>query len=109
MKYLLIIVLLFLTFEVNAESVNVKYRGAVNLAPFNCTWVQRSSFINRLCYDPKERYVIVLLKSTYYHYCEVPELVVSAWDSASSMGRYYGTYIKGRYDCRVNYMPAYNN
>ena len=34
-----------------AESVYVKYRGNVDLDPFVCTEVTRSSFIRRVCYD----------------------------------------------------------
>jgi len=89
------------------EIVYVKYRGPVNLAPFNCEWVTRSSVVERLCYDPKEQYVIVNLGGTYYHYCEVPSGVVSEWRDADSMGRYYNAQIKGRFDCRVNRMPTY--
>ena len=98
----------FLAFNANAESVSVKYRGAVELAPFKCNWINRSSLVNRLCYDEKETYVVVMLRDTYYHYCEAPKSIVAAWFSASSMGRFYNTYIKGRYDCRVNYMPIYD-
>ncbi len=103
------IALYLCAFNASAESVYVKYRGAVDLTPFVCAWIQRSSFINRLCYDPNEQYVVILLKSTYYHYCGVPGSVVSKWTTASSMGRFYNAYIKSRYDCRVNYMPAYGN
>ena len=96
-----------LSIGARADSVYVKYRGLVDLEPFNCSWISRSSFINRLCYDQKEQYVVVLLKSTYYHYCEVPDSLVSEWLSANSMGRFYLSFVKGRYDCRVNYMPTY--
>jgi len=84
----------------NAETVFVKHRGQVNLSPFECNWIQRSSFIERLCYDSREEYVIVKLNGTYYHYCEVPSRIVEAWYRADSMGRYYNQYIKKRYDCR---------
>ena len=90
-----------------AEVVMVKYRGAVDLAPFSCEWVQRSSLVQRLCYDSRERYVIVNLTGTYYHYCEVPSSVVAEWRSAESMGRFYNQNIKGRFDCRVNRVPVY--
>lgn len=106
-RYTVAFFLLSFAISAYAESVNVKYRGMVNLASFECEQITRSSFINRLCYDSKERYVIVLLKNTYYHYCEVPKSVVGSWKVASSMGRYYGSYIKGNYDCRVNYLPSY--
>jgi len=54
-----------------AETVTVKYRGPVDLAPFACEWITRSSVVQRLCYDLRERYIIVNLTGTYYHYCEV--------------------------------------
>ena len=90
------------------EVVMVKYRGPVDLAPFACEFVQRSSLVQRLCYDARERYVIVNLSGTYYHYCEVPPSVVAAWRSADSMGRFYNQNVKGRFDCRVNRVPAYS-
>lgn len=95
------------TTVVAAETVMVKYRGPVDLAPFNCEWVSRSSVVNRLCYDAKEKYVVVNLTGTYYHYCEVPANVVSAWRQADSMGRYYNAVMKGKYDCRVFRVPPY--
>ena len=106
-RYGVAVILLSFVFTAYAESVNVKYRGVVNLASFECEWIDRSSFINRLCYDSKERYVIVLLKNTYYHYCDVPSNIISSWKVASSMGRFYGDYIKGNFDCRINYLPSY--
>ena len=90
------------------EVVMVKYRGPVDLAPFACEFVQRSSLVQRLCYDKREQYVIVNLSGTYYHYCEVPPSVVSAWRSADSMGRFYNQNVKGRFDCRVSRVPAYS-
>ncbi len=90
-----------------AETAIVKYRGPVDLTPFACEWVTRSSVVQRLCYDPREEYVIVNLAGTYYHYCEVPPNVVAAWRQATSMGRFYNTQVRGRFDCRVLRMPLY--
>ena len=106
-KVCLVIVLCMYSLFTYAESVNVKYRGAVNIDSFECEWVNRSSLVNRLCFDPKESYAIVLLKSTYYHYCSVSSNVIDSWRASSSMGRFYLSNIKGNYDCRVNYMPKY--
>lgn len=89
------------------EVVYVKYRGPVDLAPFACEWVSRSSVVKRLCYDRAERYVIVNLTGTYYHYCQMAPTVVRAWIDAESMGRYYNANVKGNYDCRVLKMPEY--
>jgi hypothetical protein len=96
-----------LTHPVSAVTVDVKYRGAVDLAPFQCEAVTRSSFVSRLCYDPKERYVLVQLSDTYYHYCDVPPDIVASWRSAASLGRFYNANIKGRYDCRTGHVPRY--
>lgn len=92
---------------VAGEVVMVKYRGPVDLAPFTCEFVQRSSLVQRLCYDAREQYVIVNLSGTYYHYCEVPASTLAAWRGAESMGRFYNRNVKGRFDCRVNRVPAY--
>lgn len=93
---------------VRAETAIVKYRGPVDLSTFTCESINRSSVVKRLCYDPKEKYVIVNLTGTYYHYCEVPDAVVAAWLGAESMGRFYNANIKGRFDCRVLRMPTYD-
>jgi len=79
----------------------------VDLAPFRCESVQRSSLVNRLCYDAKNKYVIVELTGTYYNYCGVPADVVRAWSGSESMGRYFNANIKGRFDCRVTPPPTY--
>ena len=84
-----------------AESVYVKYRGIVNLDDFRCSWVS-SSFVDRICYQDEARYLLVSLNGTYYHYCGVPEHVFSSWLQASSKGRFYNAYVKGRYDCRYS-------
>ena len=90
-----------------AETVYVKYRGQVDLAPFEFEWVSRSSVIKRLCYDSKEKYVVVNLTGTYYHYCEVPASVTADWRHAESMGRYYNAQVKGRFDCRTSRVRSY--
>jgi hypothetical protein len=90
-----------------AETVFVKYRGPLDLSPFDCQWIRRSSLVQRLCVDARERYVVVLLTGTYYHYCGVPQDTVRAWLTADSMGRYYNAYIKGHFDCRLARVPDY--
>ena len=93
----------------NTETVYVKYRGPVDLSPFGCEWITRSSFVQRLCYDASEQYVIVNLRGTYYHYCEVPASVVAAWRNAESIGGFYNASVKGRFDCRVLRVPSYEH
>jgi hypothetical protein len=93
--------------SVRAEAVNVKYRGVVDLAPFKCHAIARSSLVKRVCYDQRERYMLIDLKGTYYHYCEIDAATVSALLGAASMGRYYQSNIKGSFDCRIRRVPAY--
>jgi len=86
---------------VRAESVYVKYRGEVDLRLFDCTDITRSS------YDRHNEYMLISLNGTFYHYCEIDTGTVSFLLDAPSMGRFYNTNIKGRFDCRVNRVPAY--
>lgn len=94
------------------EVANVKYRGPVPLDTFDCTSTPDSSFINRICYDEKESYMLVLIRQNYYHYCEVDAETVAAFVGAPSAGKFYNSYIKGTgsvgpFDCRTRRIPAY--
>ncbi len=96
----------------DAETVDVKYRGPVDLKPFVCQDVTRSSFINRVCYDANEKYMLIQLKATYYHYCELPQAILTALLNAESIGKFHNANIKGSgsdgpYDCRTHRFPKY--
>jgi KTSC domain len=97
---------------VSAETVNVKYRGTVELAPFACTDTPRSSFIQRVCYDKAQGYMLINLRGVYYHYCELPAATFEALLAAPSMGQFYNQNIKGSgsdgpFDCRTHRVPGY--
>jgi hypothetical protein len=79
----------------DAETINVEQRGAVDLAPFVCQDITRSSLVNRVCYDTANRTMIVQLNSVYSKYCDVPEATRDSFLNAPSMGRYYNANIKG--------------
>ena len=51
--------------------------------------------------------MIVLLNTTYYHYCEIDPATIAAFKSADSMGRYYNDHIKGHFGCRTGQAPRY--
>ena len=87
--------------------VTVKYRGPVNLAPFKCDRVTRSSFVERVCYDAANSYMLIDLSGTWYHYCEIDADTVSGLMAAGSMGGFYNQSIKGRFDCRTHRVPHY--
>lgn len=94
-----------------AETVNVKYRGLVDLKPFTCTNTE-SSFVNRVCYDKANSYMLILLNNTWYHYCEIDAVTVASLISAGSVGRFYNANIKGTgkdgpFDCRTHKVPTY--
>lgn len=96
----------------SSESVAVKYRGPVDLKSFLCTDTPRSSFIQRVCYDKTQGYMLINLRGTYYHYCEMPPAIFDAFASASSMGQFYNQKIKGSgsdgpFDCRTHRVPTY--
>ena len=94
--------------EARCESVEVKYRGLVDLKPFNCTAVTRSSFVQRVCFDRPNSYMLISLSGTYYHYCDIDGGTVASLLSAESMGRFYNSQIKGRFDCRTGRVPIYS-
>lgn len=94
-----------------AETVEVKYRGPVDLKNFDCTDTV-SSLVNRVCYDKQHAYVLILLKTAWYHYCEVDATTVSDLLSAESKGRFYNAKIKdsatdGKFSCRNKTPPSY--
>ena len=90
-----------------AENVYVKYRGEIDLAPFDCADITRSSFIRRVCYDRRNEYMLISLNGTFYHYCEIDADTVSFLLNAPSMGRFYNASIKGNFDCRIHRVPQY--
>ncbi|MFT4115932.1 KTSC domain-containing protein [Bradyrhizobium sp.] len=94
------------------ETVDVKYRGPVDLKTFACNDISRSSFITRICYDRAKQYMIIRLNTTYYHYCELPPATFNAFLDAPSMGSFYNQHLKGTgrdgpFDCRTHPVPAY--
>jgi KTSC domain len=110
-RMIVIIVLVMLCEPATAETVYVKYRGPVDLKPFTCTNTV-SSFVHLVCYDKEKSYMLILLKSTWYHYCEIDAGMVASLISAPSVGRFYNANIKGTgkdgpFDCRTHKVPNY--
>ena len=90
----------------DTETVDVERRGAVDLTPFVCQDITRSSLVSRVCYDAANQTMIVQLNSTYSQYCDVPEATRDSFLNAPSMGQYYNANIKGfgaqaPYQCRA--------
>ena len=56
--------------------------------------------------------MVILLKGTYYHYCEIGKTTVDEFLGAASMGHYFNAIIKGSgsdgpFDCRTHRVPTY--
>jgi hypothetical protein len=87
----------------DAETVDVDHRGAVDLAPFACQDITRSSLINRVFYDAANRAMIVQVNAAWSQYCDVPEAARDRFLNAPSMGQYYKVQIRGSgtgpYEC----------
>ncbi len=94
----------------NNNYIWIKYRDTpvnINNGRFEYLDTYRSSFIRGAWYDAQNRYMIIKLKSTYYHYCGLPKSVWYKFKMANSYGKFYNGYIKGNYDCRHGYVPSY--
>ncbi len=90
--------------------LTIKYRSdPVDVADPRFVYLDggSSSLVDFAFYDPSNEYMIVSLNGTAYHYCGMP---AGAWDEftgASSLGSFYDTRIKGRFDCRSGFVPQY--
>ncbi len=97
-----------ITYEDNY--IKVKYRDdLVNIGHprFEYLDTSKSSFVRGAWYDEDNSYMIIKLKETYYHYCGMPLVVWTIFKKEDSFGTFYNTWIKGHYDCRLNYVPVY--
>lgn len=80
--------------------VTVKYRDTpVNVKNFTEYKLKKSSFVHEILYDESEKYLLVRLKNTFYHYCNINESTVESWVSSKSLGRFYVSRIKGSFGC----------
>jgi len=104
---LVVVAVVLAAHKTRSEIVQVKYRGEVNVAPFDCTNIDGGSFVERVCYDKANQYMLIDLRGTYYHYCEIDSATVSSLLQAESLGQFYNATIKGRFDCRTHRVPQY--
>jgi hypothetical protein len=106
-----LLAVLFLGNASYAQEINVKYRDTtidVGNGYFEKLNLPYSSFVNAMYYDKENEYLLVRLRSTFYHYCGITFSEVESWIRASSLDGYYDYYIQGNFDCRVNLVPAYH-
>jgi hypothetical protein len=103
-----VVVLLCWPVAAHADCVSVKYRegACVPLDKFECKKTV-SSFVNEVCYDGQNKYMLILLNTTWYHYCNIPQGVVTALEGAESVGPFYNSDVKGKYGCQGQSVPNY--
>jgi hypothetical protein len=97
-----------LTAPLGSETVDVRDRGTINLATFECRDISRSSLIQRVCYDSTQRTLIVGIKGSYDDYCDLPQQTFDRFMTAPSMGQFFIANIRGsgpdgHYDCRARH------
>ena len=95
MKFVILAGLFLMCQSATAETVQVKYHGVVPVDSFACVDVNESSDVSRICYDSPERYMVIRLKTTYYHYCEIDSATVQALQGAGSKRQFFETRIRG--------------
>ncbi|MDP3077574.1 KTSC domain-containing protein [Bradyrhizobium sp.] len=100
------LVALLLTAEFGSEKVDVKDRGVVDLATYECRDTPRSTLIQRACYDRTQASMIVGIKGAYLQYCDLSPATFERLMTAPSMGQFFGQSIAGagsggRHDCGV--------
>ena len=110
LRFIIVAALVLICQVAMAETVHVKYHGVVSLDAFACADVKESSDVSRICYDKTERYMVIQLKTTYYHYCEVDAATVQGLQMASSKRQFFETRIRGSgadgpFDCRTHPVP----
>ena len=66
-----------------------------------------SSLVGFAFYDADNEYMIISLNGTAYHYCGMSDGLWDEFTAASSLGSFYNTRIKGRFDCRSGFVPQY--
>jgi hypothetical protein len=98
------------TADVGSEAVDVRDRGIVDLKTFDCRDINRSSLIQRVCYDRAQSYLLVSIKNVYDQYCDLPPPAFDGLMGAPSMGQFFNRNIKGAgsggpYDCRRHRGP----
>lgn len=101
------LIALLLTAEFGSETVEIKDRGAVDLASYECRDTPRSTLIQRACYDPAQASLIVSVKGSYVQYCDLPAATFAALMAAPSMGQYFKRNFEGggRHGCRFGPVP----
>ena len=77
-----------------SETVDVRGRGGVDLMTFECRDINRSTVLQRVCYDPARNDLVVAIGGAYERYCGVPAETVERLMGAPSMGQFFNRNIR---------------
>ncbi|MES1148649.1 MAG: KTSC domain-containing protein [Bradyrhizobium guangdongense] len=103
-KVIAVLLAQLLTAPIVSESVEIGGRDEIDLASFECRDINRSTVLQRVCYDPTERDLVIAINGTYDRYCGVPARTVDSLLGAPSMGQFFNRNIRrqvssDRYAC----------
>lgn len=91
---------------VTSETVDVTWRGVVDLRTFECRDINRSTIVQRVCYDAAQATLLVAVKGAYRQYCGVSTETYAAFMGSPSMGLSFNGNVRTaasgeRYRCRT--------
>jgi KTSC domain-containing protein len=89
-----------------SETVDVRGRGAVDLKTFECRDINRSTIVQRVCYDAAGSTMLVAVRGAYHQFCSVPGETHAAFMDAPSMGLFFNRNVRtaasgDRYRCEA--------
>lgn len=89
--------------------IHVKYRqeGPVDVSDFEHHRPYDDPPVDEAWYDAPNRYMIVNLDGTNYHYCQFTRIDWDRFVGASDAASYYTSHIRGDFDCRDGGVPSY--
>jgi hypothetical protein len=106
----LVVCFLLFAYGAPARDIDVKFHDdSVNVDNGNFVEMDliSSSLVKEIFYDESNQYLLVRVKNTFYHYCNIPQKYIHDWIHASSLGRYYTDIIKGDFGCIGKSIPYY--
>jgi KTSC domain-containing protein len=93
-----------LTAPIVSETVEIGGDGHFDLGTFECRDINRSTILQRVCFDRTQNNLILAVNGAYDRYCSVPADTVDDLLAAPSMGQFFNRNIRrpasgDRYDC----------
>jgi hypothetical protein len=90
---------------VTSERIDIGGQGVVDLGTFECRDINRSTIVQRVCYEAAHNTLVVASRGVYDQYCGVPPETYAAFMVAPSMGFFLSRNIRtapdGRYRCEA--------